>query len=241
MPTRAEAPRPSRKPSENVNAPGGTSNATRRLEVQRAADDHGQRRHQRADPQRDRQSPDRFDAPVEQRDVDDPHRHRDGDDRRPRHVRPEVARVLGKADVARGNLQRTRQDELPDEQERHQAPHLLASEALAQVLVGAARARHRRAEFTPDQAVRDDDDQRDEPSQQGLRPAKGGHQERDRDEWPDPDHVRHVQRGGLEQAELANQAVGLTRMRRRGCAAHRVARSISAVDRGSRIADREGW
>ena len=28
MPTRAEAPRPSRKPSENVNAPGGTSNAT---------------------------------------------------------------------------------------------------------------------------------------------------------------------------------------------------------------------
>ena len=42
-----------------------------RIEVQRARDDHGEHREQRADPERDRDRADRVDAPVEQRDVDD--------------------------------------------------------------------------------------------------------------------------------------------------------------------------
>ena len=42
MPMRDAAPRPKRNPSENEKAPGGKSNATRRVEVHRAGDDHGQ-------------------------------------------------------------------------------------------------------------------------------------------------------------------------------------------------------
>src|SRR5438552_7739467 len=36
-----------------------------------------------------------------------------------------------------------------------------------------------------------------------LMSALGGHEERDRDERSDPDHVRHVERRGVNQAEAA--------------------------------------
>ena len=36
-----------------------------------------------------------------------------------------------------------------------------------------------------------------------LGAAEGGHEQRDRDERPDPDHVDHVQRRRVDEAEAA--------------------------------------
>jgi hypothetical protein len=51
----------------------------------------------------------------------------------------------------------------------------------------------------------DDDHERDDPPEHRLRPAERRHQQRDRDERTDPDHVDHVERRRLEQAEPARQ------------------------------------
>ena len=179
-----------------------------RVEVERAGDDHGQRREEGADPQRDRERADGIDAPVEQRDVDDADQCRQPDGARARKVRQDVPRVVGKADVAGGDFERAAQDELPDEQERHQAAEPFRPEAFAQVAIGAARSRQHGAELGPDHAVSDDDDQRDQPPQQGLRAAERRHQQRDRDERPDADHVAHVQSSSLQQAETALELGG---------------------------------
>jgi glucosamine-6-phosphate deaminase len=40
-----------------------------------------------------------------------------------------------------------------------------------------------------------------------LRTSHGRDDERNRDEWPDADHIAHVESGGFEQPESANQAV----------------------------------
>ena len=83
----------------------------------------------------------------------DAHDHRDGRRRRRGPSRPDVARVVGEPDVAGGDLERAAQDELPDEQERHQPARSVGPEPFAQVLVRPARPRHRRAELAPDQPV----------------------------------------------------------------------------------------
>ena len=86
MPTRVAAPRPSRKPIEKWNASGGKSNATRGLKCAAPVDDDRERRHERADPEADREAADRVDAAVEQRDV------QDADARRPRTNAPSRVR-----------------------------------------------------------------------------------------------------------------------------------------------------
>ena len=86
MPMREAAPRPRKKPSEKLNAPGGKSNAMRAIEVQRAGDDHREHGDERADPERDGERRDRIDAPVEQRDVD--------------HARPPVMSAIDSARVS---------------------------------------------------------------------------------------------------------------------------------------------
>ncbi len=217
MPTRDAAPRPSRKPSEKSNAPGGKSNARPRVEIERPAGDDGGRRQQRANPEADRERPDRFDAAIEQDDVEEADASRDEEDVDRRQIRPDVARIAGEADVARGNLERPAEDELPDEEERDQSAEALAAIGLAEVHVTAAGARHRRAELAPDQAVGDRDEHRHEPAEQRLRPPQPGHEERNRDEGTDPNHVRHVERGRLQQAEAPGEGrrSSFGRMRRR--------------------------
>ena len=157
------------------------------------------------DPQRDGDRRDRRDAAVQQRDVD----HADRGDEREQPARrqagPDVAGVLGEADVARRDLQRPAQHELPDEEKRHQPPERLAAERFAQIAERAARRRHRGAELAPHHAVADDDHERDDPAEHRLRAAERRHEQRDRDERTDPDHVDHVERRGLEQAEAARQ------------------------------------
>ena len=116
------------------------------------------------DPERDRDLGDRVDAPVQQRDVDQPHHRNERDHAGARQSLPDVARVLGEADVPGGDLQRPTEHELPDEQERHQPPEPLAPERLAQVVERSARPRHRRAQLAPHHAVADHDDERDDPA-----------------------------------------------------------------------------
>ena len=122
-----------------------------------------------------------------------------------RQVRPDIARIAREPDVAGGNLERPAQDELPDEQERDHAAEALAAVRLAEVPVAATGGRHRRAELAPDHAVGDRDEHRHQPPEQGLRSAQRRHQDRDGDEGTDPNHVRHVERGRLEQAEAARR------------------------------------
>ena len=209
MPMREAAPRPMKKPSEKLNAPGGKSNAMCAIEVQRAGDDHGERRSTSVPTQSDtvifaidvmrRYSSTMLRMPTTAVTSETGPR---------RQARPDVAEVLREADVARRDLERPAEDELPDEQERHQASERLAAEGLAQIDERSARSRHRRAELAPDHAVADDDHERDDPAEHRLRAAERRHEQRDRDERPDADHVGHVQRRRLKQTESSRRCAG---------------------------------
>ena len=218
MPMRVAAPRPMRRPVENLKAPGVHVEGLRGIEVDGAGRDHGERRRHRADPQHHGQPSDRFDAAVEQRDVQKTDHHRDANRPAGRQSGPEVPRVVREPDVARRDFERPAEQELPDEQEGQEASDVRRAEALSQVAIRAAGARVHRAELAPDQAVGRDDHQRDEPARQRLRTAERRHQERDRDERPDPDHVRHVQRRRGQQPEAALEG-------RRRCHGERLQRS----------------
>src|SRR5215510_7412624 len=101
-----------------------------RVEMRRAGQDHSAGREQRSDPETDGDLADVLNLTVEQRDVDqaDDYCHGEDVDRHPsdrhRELRrlPDVIQVLREADVARGDLQRPADDELPDEEECHQSP-----------------------------------------------------------------------------------------------------------------------
>src|SRR5437763_972388 len=87
--------------------------------------------------------------------------------------------------------------------EKWNAPGGKSNATLAQIPERSARSRQRRAELAPHHPVAQHDHQRDEPAEHRLRAAQRGHEERDRDERSDPDHVRHVERRGVNQAEAA--------------------------------------
>ena len=165
--------------------------------------DNGDHGHDGADPEGDGDRGDRFDAPVQEREVrESDHNHHEhrlvG-----RDALPEVAEVVREADVSRGNLEWSAEHKLPDKQKPHEPAERLGSVPLPQVPERAARARHRRAELAPDHTVAYHNHQRDEPAEHGLGTAERGHQQRDRDERTDPDHVRHVERRRVYQAEPA--------------------------------------
>jgi hypothetical protein len=64
-------------------------------------------------------------------------------------------------------------------------------------------AGHRGTEFGPDEAVGERDDGPDDPTEHRLWAADGGDHGRNRDEWADAAHLRHVDRGGLHRADPA--------------------------------------
>ena len=163
-----------------------------------AGRDHRERGDNGSDPQRERDVADRRDAPVQQDHVHDADRGGHCEQPRWGEARPEVAHVLREPDIPGRDLERTAQDELPDEEKSHQPPVGFAAEGFAQVAERSARRRHRGAELAPHQAIADDDEERDDPAEHRLRPAERRHQQRDRDERADPDHVDHVEGGGLE-------------------------------------------
>src|SRR2546422_748802 len=140
-----------------------------RIEVQCAGQNDRAGRQQRADPQAHSDFADGSDPPIEQRDAE----NAEADDndrtgqRQPvlrRDAGPKVIQILRKADVARSNFQGAAQDELPDEKKSHQSAERFAPETVAQINITAARTRHRRAQFAPDQRVGDGDQHSHEPA-----------------------------------------------------------------------------
>ena len=180
------------------------------IEMQRAGDDHRARGEQSPNPQAHRDLADGGNPPVEQRDAENAQTHDHSRTGRRKSVfgrdtGPQVVEILRKADVTRGDLQRPAQDELPDEQKRHQSSEGFAAKTVAQIDVTAARARHGRAQLAPDQRVRHRDEDGHQPADHRLGPVERRHEGGNRDERPDADHVGHVQRRGLQQAEPAEQ------------------------------------
>ena len=70
--------------------------------------------------------------------VHQPHRRHERDRVAARESFPDVPRVLGESDVPRGDLQRATEDELPNEEERHQPAEPRAPERLTQVVERSA-------------------------------------------------------------------------------------------------------
>ena len=199
----------------------------RRAEVRQAREDDRERRGDDADPEERAEPADDRDAAVEQE-----HGRRDGRHRQERAVRdgefngrradawngqrnplrgdrvvqrrPEVLRVLREPDAARGHRQRGAERQLEDEQERQPAADTWTVHG-AQVLDRPARAGQGGAEFRPHQPVAHGEQRAEHPADHGLRPVHRGDDERDRDERPHADHVDHVQRGGVPEADSPNQ------------------------------------
>ena len=178
------------------------------VEVAHAGHHHRDRGDNRPHPQRDRDRPNRADPAIQQHDVDDADGDGDADQSARRQAVPDVAEILRKPDVAGRDLERPAQDELPDEEKSQQPSVRLAAIGLAEIAERPARRRHGRAELAPHHPVAHDDDERNDPAEHGLRSTKRGHQQRDRDERADPDHVDHVERRGLHEAEPARKRVG---------------------------------
>ena len=201
---------PDEKTDREIERARGKIEGDRAIEVRHAGEDHRCGGEEASDPERDCQRTERSDRPVQQRKVQHTHRRRDHRVLHRREGRPEIPEVLRKADVARRDLEGTAQDELPDEEKRREAAPLLAAVPLAKVDVASARSRHRRSELAPDHAIRNHDEQRNDPSEHRLWTAERGHEQRDRDERPDSHHVGHVESSGLEQAEPAGQLRRMT-------------------------------
>ena len=79
-----------------------------------AQDDHANRQ-QRADPQENRDPTNLCNAPVKQEDDQDAHARHQQPAAVGAQPGPQVAGVLRKTDIAGGDLERTTQQELPDE------------------------------------------------------------------------------------------------------------------------------
>src|SRR2546430_14258325 len=173
------------------------------VEVPRTGDDDHDDGDDRADPERHGDGRDRRKPPVEERQVGEPDDRHDQHRLARRNPLPEVAKVLREADVAGRDLEGAAEHELPDEEKAHQPAHALRAIAPAQIPERSAGSRQRRPELAPHHTVAQHHHQRDEPAEHRLRAAQRGHEERDRDERSDPDHVRHVQRRSVDQTEAA--------------------------------------
>ena len=197
------APRPPKNLAFGVHAPGRVGEGQRSVEVGVAGHDDQHDGDDHAAPEQVGHLGDRVDPPVEQRHRDDGEGHGDQVALQRRHVE-EVTEIVGHPDHAGGHDQRRDQQRRPHEHERHEAAGGVLV-GLAQERVGASGARHGRPELGPDQPVQQRDDRADDPAQDGLRTAHGRDDQRDRDERPDAHHLSHVQRGGREQPQGADE------------------------------------
>src|SRR3954462_3006896 len=108
------------------------------IEVDCARQDHREHRDQRACPEGYGDLRDRVYATIQQGDVEDPDHRDESDHPWARESRPDVARVLGETDVARRDLERSAQHELPDEEKPHESAEALSPECLAQIVERSA-------------------------------------------------------------------------------------------------------
>jgi hypothetical protein len=139
-------------------------------------------------------------------------RHDQGDDAEPnevalrlRHAVPQISEVLHQSDHARGHDERDEQHRRPDEQEGHQLAAAVL-EGLAQIDITVSGPGQRGAQLGPDQPVRQCQHRARQKADDGLGPAEGGDHEGDGRERPDAAHLTHVDGGGLEQPDPADES-----------------------------------
>src|SRR2546425_13053273 len=132
---------------------------------------------------------DRGYSPIQHHDVEDSHGGGHKERLRWSNSLPNVAGIFRKTDVTRCDLQRSAEDELPDEKKCYQAAIAFPAKTFAQVDVASSRSRHGGAQLAPDHSVGNSDGSSNEPAQHRLWSSQRRHQQRDCDKWPDADHV----------------------------------------------------
>jgi hypothetical protein len=199
------APRPAQKGPPNAKRVLRIGEREVRVEVGQRRDDDRAGAQERDAPEHRRDRADRLDPPIEGEQHEPDDRQRDQVRLERCHPRGEEPEVLDDPDDARRHDQRNGEHRRPDEQERHEAAGAVL-EALAEVEVRPARARHRRAELGPYEAVGEREQRAEDPPEHRLRAAERGDHQRDRHERPDPAHLGHVDRGRGAQPEAALEA-----------------------------------
>ncbi len=148
-----------------------------------------------------------------------------------RRHRPDELQVVGEANRAAGNGERSDEDGLEDEEERHQRAEAERLEGFAQVQVAAAAARERRPELRIDKSVGQSEEEAGDPRVDHVRPAHCRHHERNGEERTDAHHRDDVGCCRLQQAHAAAED-GLGRLRaRRARHQNSTASSCSAFSR----------
>ncbi len=180
------APQPEHEAAVEVESPRRKVERPRGVEARQPGGDDGDQGHDRPHPERDRDPAQERDPPREDEDGQDAHAGGDEALPSPDETRPEVGRILTEADQAGGDLERTAEDEGPDEQERHQPTPPIPAVGLAQETIAPSRAGPRGPELAPHLPVAHHDEGADQPAQEGLGSAHGRHQQGDGDEWARP-------------------------------------------------------
>ena len=196
------------EPAVEGKGAGGEVERPRGIEMAQATGEDGHHRRHRSRPQRHRDPAQERDPPREQDDGEQTDARAHEAITALGEPGPEVAGVLAEADEPGGDLQGAAEHERPDEQEGHQPPPLRRAVGLAQETVAAPRAGKGGPQLAPHLPVAEHDERAHPPAEQRLRAAHGRHEEGDRDERTDPDHVGHVEGGRVEKAEAAGEVRG---------------------------------
>ncbi len=115
--------------------------------------------------------------------------------------RIEIAEILCQSDRSARHFEGTAEQELPDENELEEsAGSRIAVHGVIE-MIGSARTRKRRGQLAPDHSVGDGDGCTQHPADHRLGPVHRIDEEGNRDERTDPNHQRHIQANGLEQAK----------------------------------------
>src|SRR5262249_23092240 len=113
---------------------------------------------------------------------------------------------LRKADTTRGHGEGSTEGELKHKKERKPAADARTVHR-AKVADRAAGVGKRGTEFGPDEAVADHEQGAEDPAHHRLWAVHRRHDERNSDERADADHVDHVQRGRVPEADAPDESV----------------------------------
>src|SRR5450759_4395383 len=172
------------------------------LQVREAESDHDPERREDADPEDDRELPDRADPAHEKKRDGDAQQRRHGRFPPVRNLRKDEVEIAREADRPRGHRERGREDDLEEEQERHEPAPARGAVRLSQESVGASRARQLGRQLGRDEPVRDREHGAEDPGAERAAAAHRGEDEGKGHEGPDPHHIDDVQSRALPKADL---------------------------------------
>ncbi len=145
---------------------------------------------------------------------------------------PEDGEKSGETDAARSDGERRGEADLPDVEKAEPVSGAVGAVDLAEKCIRTTGAREGCAQLGPDQAVGDGDGGAEHPRPDGETIARGGDDQRQRDEGTDADHLQHVEEHGGAEADAALQSRGIVR------AGIAIARRVPG---GEVVGSRSGW